>query len=142
MGGNGEESAQRQLSPQRGDGVGGAAEFSVRGGAPRVGAVRKATRRGFARGVLRSEDGGGGRNRTEARRRRFMAAQWHGRGKGVGGPKWKGGRAVSCGHAARGDAGGAGPCAAVARGPLLLRARPTRTVTFLIYSEEFQKEAT
>jgi hypothetical protein len=39
-----------------------------------------------------------------------MAAQWHGRGKGVGGPKWKGGRAVSCGHAARGDAsGGWGP---------------------------------
>jgi hypothetical protein len=37
-----------------------------------------------------------------------MAAQWHGRGKGVGGPKWKGGRAVSCGHAARGDAGGGG----------------------------------
>jgi hypothetical protein len=65
MGGNGEESAQRQLSPQRGDGVGGAAEFSVRGGAPRVGAVRKATRRGFARGVLRSEDGGGGK--TEPR---------------------------------------------------------------------------
>jgi hypothetical protein len=63
---NGEEKARRQLSPQRGDGVGGVTEFSVRGGAPMVGAVGKAT----GRGVLpvgcfgvRMEGGG-----TEARR--------------------------------------------------------------------------
>jgi hypothetical protein len=108
MGGNGEESARWQLSPRRGDDVGGAAIFSMRGGASRVGVVGKATGRGFARGVLRSEDGGG-RNRTEARRRRwrpFMSARWCDRGKGARGLEWKGGRAVSCGHAARGGAGG------------------------------------
>jgi hypothetical protein len=44
---NGEERARWQLLPRRGDGVGGAAEFSVRGGAPMVGAVEKATGRGF-----------------------------------------------------------------------------------------------
>jgi hypothetical protein len=33
---NGEECARRQLSPRIGDGVGGVAESSVRGGAPRV----------------------------------------------------------------------------------------------------------
>jgi hypothetical protein len=66
----GEESARRQLSPQRGDNVGGVAESSVTGGAPRVGAVRKATGRRFARGVLQR-----GGERTELRR---------GRGKGVG----------------------------------------------------------
>jgi hypothetical protein len=61
MGGNGEERARRQLSPQRGDYVGGMAEFSVRGGVPMVGAVKKEMGRGgFACGVLRSEDGGGG----------------------------------------------------------------------------------
>jgi hypothetical protein len=38
---NGEESAQRQLSPRRGDNVGGVAESSVRGGAPWVGQSKK-----------------------------------------------------------------------------------------------------
>jgi hypothetical protein len=54
-----------------------------------VGAVEKATGRSFARGALRGEDGGGGENKGEARRRRwspFMAARWRDRGKGAGGP--------------------------------------------------------
>jgi hypothetical protein len=72
-GGNGEESARRQLLPRRGDGVGGATEFAVRGGALMVGAVEKAMGRGLARGVLRSEDG----KRVEARWRPF---EW-GRGE-------------------------------------------------------------
>jgi hypothetical protein len=38
----------------------------------------------------------------------FMAARWRGREKGARGPKLKGARAVSCGHAARGGAGGGG----------------------------------
>jgi hypothetical protein len=66
MGENGEESIWRQLSPRRGDGIGGTVEFSVKGGAPRVGAVKKATEKGFALGVLRSEDGGGEKNRGAA----------------------------------------------------------------------------
>jgi hypothetical protein len=163
MGGNGEESARWQLSPRRGDDVGGAAIFSMRGGASRVGVVGKATGRGFARGVLRSEDGGG-RNRTEARRHRwrpFMSARWCDRGKGARGLEWKGGRGevLEGGSGANGrhagtteaasDQRGRGPLcmgrlggAAVACAPLLLWARPTRIVTFSIYSEEFQKEAT
>jgi hypothetical protein len=89
---NGEESARRQLSPRRGDGVGGAAESSVRGDTPRVEAVGKATGRSFARGALRSEDGGGGEQSrgTAASMEPFMVARWRGRGKGAGGPVWKG----------------------------------------------------
>jgi hypothetical protein len=44
---DGEEGARWRLSPRRGDGVGGVAECSVQSGAPMVGAVRKATGRGF-----------------------------------------------------------------------------------------------
>jgi hypothetical protein len=43
---NGEEGAWWWLSPHRGDSVGGATEFPLRGGAPTVGAVEKATGRG------------------------------------------------------------------------------------------------
>jgi hypothetical protein len=42
----GKVGARWWLSPRRGDGIGGAVEFPVRGGAPTVGAVRKATGRG------------------------------------------------------------------------------------------------
>jgi hypothetical protein len=90
---NGEESARRQLSPRRGDGVGGAAESSVRGDTPRVGAVKKATGRSFSRGALRSENGGE-ENRAEARRRRWSLLWWPdgaAEGKGQGGLVWKGG---------------------------------------------------
>jgi hypothetical protein len=57
----------------------------VTGGAPRVGAVRKATGRRFARGALQR----GGENTAEAWQRE--------RGRG---PEWKGVRAASGGHAA------------------------------------------
>jgi hypothetical protein len=40
------EMGRRELR-RRGDGIGGATEFPVRGGAPMVGAVRKATGRGI-----------------------------------------------------------------------------------------------
>jgi CRISPR/Cas system CSM-associated protein Csm4 (group 5 of RAMP superfamily) len=66
---NGEEGARWRLSPRRGYGVGGAAEFPVRGGALTVGAVGKATGRGVLPvGCFRSrmEEG----KRTEAWQRR------------------------------------------------------------------------
>jgi hypothetical protein len=66
---NGEEGAWWRLSPQRGDGVSGAAEFPVRGSAPMVGAVRKATGGGgLPVGCFRGRTEEG--KRTEARLRR------------------------------------------------------------------------
>jgi hypothetical protein len=111
------------------------------GGAPRVGVVGKATGRSFAHGVLRSEDGGG---RTEPRRDGVGGALlWRldgtAEGKG-GGSRVEGGWAASGGHAARESAGRGGPVPAA--DAWAQRRRPTRTVTFLIYSKEFQKEAT
>jgi hypothetical protein len=83
-GSNGEERARWKLSPRRGDGVGGMAEFPVRGGAPMVGAVRKAT----GRGVLpvgcfgvRTEEGKG----TEAQWRRAAPFE---RSRGEAGVRW------------------------------------------------------
>jgi hypothetical protein len=94
MGGNGEESARWQLSPRRGDNVGGAAEFSVWGSVPMVGAVGKATGRGFLPvGCFRVRTEGG--KGTEVRqhraegegsraggigeiRQRGLSAQWGG----------------------------------------------------------------
>jgi hypothetical protein len=94
MGGNGEERARRQLSPQRGDYVGGMAEFSVRGGVPMVGVVKKE----MGRGVLpvgcfgvRTEGGreprrdGVGRHPFE-RRRGEAGKGW---GSGKSGNAWR-----------------------------------------------------
>jgi hypothetical protein len=60
-----EEGARWQLSPQRGDDISGAAKFSVRGGAPMLGVVRKATGGGgCSLGALK-----GGRMREKEPRR-------------------------------------------------------------------------
>jgi hypothetical protein len=68
---NGEERAWRHLSPWRGDDIGGAAEFSVWGGALMVGVVEKVTGRGVLPvGCFGVRTKGGGGEGTEARRRR------------------------------------------------------------------------
>jgi hypothetical protein len=59
----------RRERHRRGDGVGGAAEFPVRGGAPTVGAVRKAT----GRGILSVGCFGG---RTEKGKRTEVRQHW------------------------------------------------------------------
>jgi hypothetical protein len=68
MGEMGSRGRAWQLSPGRGDDIGGAAEFPVRGGASTVGAVKKAT----GRGVL--PVGCFGRRMEEGKRNE---ARWH-----------------------------------------------------------------
>jgi hypothetical protein len=96
-GGDGEERARRQLSPQRRDDVGGTVEFSVQGGAPMVGVVKKAT----GRGVLpvgcfrvRIEEGGREPRRDDVGRLPFerrwgeVGEGW-GSGLGKSGDAWR-----------------------------------------------------